>query len=536
VTRSSFTDQPSKHLVVPRENGSWLTSPSANRASQLVLANAAALANSEIELQGCSLTCLRTRTRYAVLNAARRYTSGWVSGLDNANLPPMTNWVVGGHQPALFHPGVWAKNFAVSRLASRNGSVSLNLIVDNDTLASPAIRVPSGILANPQAIDIPFDLPQSKQPWENIKVQDMDLFRSFPRRVREALQGWDLDPLLESFWPRVLDFYNSTPSLADAFSAARNQQEREWGATNLELPLSRLCQLPSFLWFTCHILAHLPRFREVYNSAVRNYRLANHIHSTSHPVPELAQSGDRFEAPFWVWRKGETRRSRLFAQQRGPLLILTKDDGELLAELPLTAESHAQPAVDRLQELEAQGISIRTRALTTTLFSRIFLADLFVHGIGGAKYDEITDQLISQFFHLPVPAYWVVTGTLHLPLGKQPATNADLARDKRHLWDLQWNPATALSGRSEQPIRDLCREFQEQLRQPVPDLASRRVRHRALTEIKAAFSKWTSPEVPEAKAQIEQTNKQLTANRILQNRDYSSVLYPANLLQDFLNT
>ncbi|MDB5390083.1 MAG: hypothetical protein JWM11_5729 [Planctomycetaceae bacterium] len=524
-----------KHLNVPRENQSWLLSPSEDRAVGLVASNAKALAAAEIEVQGCSLSCLRTRTRYAVLNAARRYTMAAgadIGGTDRT--ADLKNWVVGGHQPALFHPGVWAKNFAMAHMASRIGAVSLNLVVDNDAMASSSIRVPTGSLENPQAVDIPFDIPQSKQPWENVKVQDVNLFRAFPQRVREAMRAWNFAPLLETFWPRVLEFHDSTPRLADAFTAARNQQERKWGAANLELPLSHLCQLPPFLWFACHILAHLPRFREIYNRAVRDYRRANHIHSTSHPVPELTQLGEWLEAPFWVWRKGESRRSRLFVQQRGPVLVLAKEAGEVLVELPLTADSHAQIAVERLQELETQGISIRTRALTTTLFSRTCLADLFIHGIGGAKYDEITDQLISQFFHLPVPAYWVVTGTLYLPLETQAVTADDLTRYKRRIWDLQWNPATALADVADQRVQDLCADFHELLRQPAPDRAARRARHRKLSEIKAELSKWAIVKLPEAQAQITQATRQLAANRVLQNRDYASVLHPEQSLKDFL--
>jgi hypothetical protein len=535
VTTSSLPLTQTHHLQVPRQNRSWLLSPSETRASELVAANAEALGNANVEIQGCALSCLRTRTRSAVFNAARLYTATWAPRLSTKPYSDTTKWVVGGHQPALFHPGVWAKNFAIARLAKRVSAVSLNLIVDNDTMATSSIRVPSGTFENPQTADIAFDVPQFKQPWENVKVHDFALFESFPSRVREAIRGWNISPLLETFWPRVLDFYRSTPRLADAFTAARNQQEQAWGATNLELPLSRLCQLPPFLWFVSHLLAHLPRFRETYNTAVRDYRRANHIQSTSHPVPELAQVGDWLETPFWVWRQGELRRSRLFAKQSGQSIILSKDGSDVLIELPLTAESNAHAAVERLQELQAQGVSIRTRALTTTLFSRVFLADLFAHGIGGAKYDEITDQLIAKFYHLPVPAYWVVTGTLHLPLGRLPVSNDDLTRDKRRVWDLQWNPAKALADHENLDTQTLRAEFQEALSRPADDLAARRTRHREFTRIKTALSQWTAPELPEARTRINQTMKQLAANRVLENRDYSSVLYPEPLLKSFLN-
>ena len=55
--------------------------------------------------------------------------------------------------------------------------------------------------------------------------------------------------------------------------------------------------------------------------------------------------------------------------------------------------------------LEAEGFKVRTRALTTTLFARLFLADLFIHGIGGAKYDELTDAILRRFYGFEPPRF-----------------------------------------------------------------------------------------------------------------------------------
>ena len=536
VTHVVGTRQQFEHLKVPRQNQTWLRCPSEAIASRQVTQNAELIGGAQLDIQGRSLSQLRQWTRADVVNAASQYGKLWDA--PTVTLPPLetANWVVGGHQPTLFHPGVWAKNFAVSRLAAGTGSVGLNLVVDNDTMSSSAIRVPSGSFERISTTDVAFDLPQPKQPWENIAVQDRALFQSFPGRVRECLQAWEFTPLLEHFWPQVLKLQQSTPRLADAFTAARSLQEREWSGGNLELPLSHLCQLPSFLWFTSHILAHLSRFQDVYNTAVREYRIRNGIHSTSHPVPELAVQGDWLEAPFWVWRTGEQRRSRLFAQQRGRTLVLGKDTGEVLVELQLDQESDAQLAVDRLREIESQGIHIRTRALTTTLFSRICLADLFVHGIGGAKYDEITDQIISNFLGLPVPAYWIVSGTLHLPLGFHSVSEVDLVRVQRRAWDLKWNPTRALADHPESEVQELCAEFKERLHLPAARLADRKIRHRELSRIKTALSKWSREELPQNRQENEQITRQLAANRILQSREFSSVLYPEPLLKSFLNS
>ena len=79
--------------------------------------------------------------------------------------------------------------------------------------------------------------------------------------------------------------------------------------------------------------------------------------------------------------------------------------------------------IGRIKEkLAAQGIRFRTRALSTTLFSRLCFADLFVHGIGGAKYDAVTDTVLQRYYHVTPPPYLVVSGTLRLPLPTYPAS------------------------------------------------------------------------------------------------------------------
>ena len=50
------------------------------------------------------------------------------------------------------------------------------------------------------------------------------------------------------------------------------------------------------------------------------------------------------------------------------------------------------------------------------MFARLFLCDLFIHGIGGAKYDQMTDAIIERFFGFAPPDYLTVTATAKLPI------------------------------------------------------------------------------------------------------------------------
>ena len=75
------------------------------------------------------------------------------------------------------------------------------------------------------------------------------------------------------------------------FSLARREIEASWGVTNLELPLGLLCQTDSFLWFASHLIAQLPRYQQVHNDCLAEYRAAHRIRSRHHPVAALGQDG-----------------------------------------------------------------------------------------------------------------------------------------------------------------------------------------------------------------------------------------------------
>ena len=43
------------------------------------------------------------------------------------------------------------------------------------------------------------------------------------------------------------------------------------------------------------------------------------------------------------------------------------------------------------------------------MYARVVLGDLFLHGIGGGKYDELTDAIVGRFLGVAPPEFAVVT-------------------------------------------------------------------------------------------------------------------------------
>ena len=116
-------------------------------------------------------------------------------------------------------------------------------------------------------------------------------------------------------------------------------------------------------------------------------------------------------------------------------------DGEPLMEIPLEPDREACCAVEQLLTLPARRIRLRTRALTTTMFARLLLGDLFLHGIGGAKYDELGDDIVREFFGIEPPDFLTLSITLWLELGiDRSATPERLHAVEHALRALTFNP------------------------------------------------------------------------------------------------
>ena len=96
-----------------------------------------------LEFCGKSLEDTRCLARQEAAELAVQYTSQYqsVSRLHADYLEQP--FFLSGHQPELFHSGVWFKNFLLSQLAMSTGGVAINFLVDNDLCRDTAIRVPT---------------------------------------------------------------------------------------------------------------------------------------------------------------------------------------------------------------------------------------------------------------------------------------------------------------------------------------------------------------------------------------------------------
>ena len=469
-----------------------------------------------------------------------------------------------GHQPQMFHPGVWFKNFVLGELAKRDGATAVNFIVDGDTLSDAALRVPGGSVDQPRAVQVPFDSFDSDIPYEERRIEDRELFASFGRRASEEMKPLLSDPLLKQYWPMVMERARESDNLGACLVQARHQLEASWGLETLDVPQSWMCRGEAFQWFVAHLLVSLPEFRDAYNESLREYRQRHHVRSRHHPAPDLVEEGAWLEAPFWVWTAANPRRRRLFIQATADETILS-DRRSWEARLPLSPESDATGAVEQLTELQRGGVRIRPRALITTLWVRLALGDLFIHGIGGAKYDCVTDRLIERFFRLTPPRFLVVSATLHLPIARRRATPDDVQTIQQELRAMTYQPerylaenlakksvpllrgssadarygtageqAAAHGVEIDREVVNLVAEKRRWIATP-QTVQNARDRDQAIRRINAALQPWLDDRREQLAQRLVKTSRSLQAESVLAWREYAFCLYPESTLREFLS-
>ncbi|MBW7905950.1 MAG: hypothetical protein LC135_10810 [Phycisphaerae bacterium] len=433
--------------------------------------------------------------------------------------------VVTGHQAEFFHAGVFAKNIAADILAERAGApAALFLLVDSDTPKTAHLALPAHAAGELRraTLSIPGCDPRLPVEFHAASPEDWDRFFG---EIRRHMAGADL---------RVLDVLTSAwvaPTLADALAVALPEIERGLGLRGARVVrVSRLSETAAFRAFAAHLLLNAEALAHAYNTAQVTFRLRHRLRNPSRPVPPLEVNQGAVETPFWlINERGDRRRQRLFVRPTGGAIEVLADRTPIaLLERDHLADPawHAAP-----WPLAHAHWRLRPRALALSCFARLMLADLFIHGIGGAKYDEVTDDFAQRLFGEPLPPYACVTATLHLPGADAAAPSAvEIHRARR---DLHWNP--------QRHLRTIPADLAARRRQAVE--ASRRLRERSpsahaarrgvFNEIRALNEQMLSVaagERAELEKRLAAEERRAAAARVAADREYFFALHPRDAL------
>ena len=520
-----------RKLRIPREHGKILQIPPANALGELWNSNLREqqqTATGSIPSVDGSLNLaeLRTAAREEIVNAAQEYSKLYLPE-DSRGFrfrAEATPVIMSGHQPELFHPGVWFKNFVLSKLGQKFNAIAINLIVDSDLSTSVSVGYPQEIQRDGrrefQTATIKIDRASEPLPYEQRTIVDLEFLTRFPKRVELAMNSTD-PRIAHRLWEHLLPVYsrlqaasdsNTQPALGATLAATRHRLEFESGLMTLEVPISRVCQTTSFFRFFHSIVFRSQHFRKIHNDVLREYRSVHGIRSRSHPVPELQQQDQWTETPFWYWDTNHRHRNTLW--------IRDTDQGYQLGrpQQPLATLGKSSFLED-LSLLVERGLAIRTRALTTTLFARLLASDLFLHGVGGAKYDQLTDAIAARFFNLNLPAYLTLSATMQLPLNYPLTRPEDIANIKIQRREYDYHPEHFVD-RDDKRVRELIAEKRGWISGENRDLRSHE-KHLAINEINERLRERIPITDQNLAHQQNKLKQRLRSSEIAGSREYS---------------
>lgn len=527
-------DESYLHFRAPRQHGEVLCVPPLVDSLREIKANAQGLQACDTIICGMRLGELR--------QLARRELA------QQLQVAPEKCWIVGGHQPELFHPGVWLKNFALDAMAEQLDGVALNMVVEHDVCSNVMIRVPTQGKENRFELEShAWDSHAQGVPWERHFIQSPRLFEVFAKNVTQSVQSLGFTPMIESVWDVALPLVGSGYSVGEAFARSRHAMEKSHGLRTTEFFSRQFVSTNAFRLLVLHLIMHREEYQRVHNASLAHYRSAHGIRSMSHPVPDLKQVDAEYEVPLWVYSKDNARRRGVYAGADAKRFWLTDRHSLILN----WSRSDSDESVLKLfQVLEEKGTYLRPRALLTTMALRLLIADWFIHGIGGGKYDQLNDRIIQTFLAIQPPKFSVVSGTVYLPSSEDVSADGDgfhfendvCARNYRQWLDAKdrWLEARQLKrkqyyhpqmyGTNFTPAQKALLEVQENLRRSIPSRGSKREWHAQIERARSEFAnRWLpSTEIYTQRTELALGDLQQAQLRI--SREYSFVNYPEHWL------
>lgn len=504
----------------PREHGGSLISPELSRVPDLLLGNRKLFAAQE------SFNTLRTSARRKLIDDAIRYTSTYreISWLDEraARSSPI---LMAGHQPALFHAGVWFKNFALSHLGQKTSSVAVNLVIDNDVASGSSVRVPTVDRSTGKSAyrSVAFDRVGGGVPYEQTAIHDREIFDHFDQALREAVAPLVKTPCVTELWMHARKAIARCGFAGCALAQARHGLEGDLGLQTLEVPLGVICRTAEFCEYVLMILMELPRFNQCYNEAARFYRAAHHIRSSSHPVPDLAEDGEWFEAPLWIYGNESPQRKAAWAKLSDDEIVISDRCGrEIRVDI-----RYPKLAAESLKNLMGPDLKIRPRALMTTMYARMILSDLFLHGIGGGKYDQLGDMIIRSFFMVEPPPFMVISATVLLPGLNSNESVWRIPNLQRAIRDIEFQPERFADQYSMDP--GLLRRKSKLLAE-IPEKGKRRSWHAQVEQINNDLSESLRDLKMQFMKDLAQEKSRASAHALLASREHPFCVFPIDYL------
>ncbi len=504
---------------LPEGHGELLVRPRYEEWAAVVEGNRDEAASWRFEVAGVAAATFREIAREQLLARAREFSARLGVPVRAAG-PAGAPLVMTGHQPDLYHPGVWVKDFLIQRLADDTGATAVDVVVDTDGFGAVGVTSPCmrpGVMRCRQYLAVAA--PDAA--FAGTPVPDPRALADFRRAVGTMLESLPA-PSVHRHFARFADCLSSAAGdandLAELITFARRRYEATAGTDYLEVPVTHFVRDSAFQRFAVHIVLDARSFAELYNEELARYRAQTGTRSVAQPFPDLEVSDAAVELPFWWFEAG--RRHAVSASERDGGVTLVAA-GRELAWLPGDHDA----AIDRIRDLSPHGVLV-PKALTLTMFLRLFASDLFVHGVGGGRYDRVTDSVIRRYFGVRAPRYAVTSITLYLPLGAKVVTDEEVAAATERLNRFQHNPDQVISmvdfddERERERAMALIEEKAALTRAITAAGADKKALGARIRAVNAELAGMLQPARQELAEQLERLRSQRAAADILTDRTY----------------
>ena len=350
----------------------------------------------------------RETCRSELVDIAAEYTRR--TGFPVSHLKSEENIIVTGHQPNWHHCGIFAKNIITDRFARHVSGTAVQLVLDHD-ICGTSMSLPesdnNGLL---RFKTVPLEKKHQEIPLEFRPVPCKELLRKFINSVSKISKG----SFCSDIWCRdscsVLKTAQSCRSAADIITQLQAQLNHAFGLEIIYLPVSLMSQSDGFTGFVYSIIRDAVNFAGIYNRAIKNKQETDNLKpNQTIRLLKTDYLNNIIELPFWLVSKTGKRASLYVSLNGSSPRIGTVDN--ILATIDSSADKKQQ-LLDILSENKCM---IRPKAVTLTLFTRLYPADLFVHGTGAENYEYITDHLIRDYYRIPRLSFGIATATMTLP-------------------------------------------------------------------------------------------------------------------------
>ncbi len=250
------------------------------------------------------------------------------------------------------------------------------------------------------------------------------------------------------------------------------------------------------------------------------------------------EDGNIVEMPFWVWEEGGQRK-KLYADVANDMRINILCEERAIAHFAFDDNTDSSnDNLNKLRSLISNGTKIRPKAIANTMYSRMFFSDLFVHGIGGAKYDLITDEIIKDFFGVEPPSYTTTSATLHLPYKPFDASNKDVKALEQTIKDMGYNPdryaSTEIMENAE--MISMISEKRELIAKETHDAKEKHQTFDRIKQLNSLMKDKISHLIKEKEKELEDLGKKIKYNSIVANREYPFCIYPEEMLGELFTS